>query len=69
MIITSLYSEEPVSIKKALEDANKGQVQTYLALTDVLIGIIKCCPTSIAKTMEEKEALERVLQCHPIVAK
>ena len=60
MIIIITYSEEAVSINKALEDAGKGQVQTYLALTDVLIGIIKCCPACIAKTMEETEALKRV---------
>ena len=36
-------------------------MQSYLALTDVLIGIIKCSPTCIAGNAAEKEALKRVL--------
>ena len=66
MIIIITYSEEAVSINKILEDAGEGKVQTYLALTDVIIGIIKCCPTCIAETTDEKEALKRVLYAYNV---
>ena len=33
-----------VSIKTALEEAEKGHLGSYLAITDSILGVIKCCP-------------------------
>ena len=43
------YSDDPVSIKTALKQAEGGRVDSYLALTDSIIGIIKCYPTNLAR--------------------
>ena len=52
----STYSDQAVSIKTALDEAAEGRVGSYLALTDSIIGVIKCCPTSIASTRDEGES-------------
>ena len=54
------YSDEAVSIKTTLEEAEKGHIGSYLALTDSIIGVIKCCPTSLATTPSDKAALKNV---------
>ena len=37
-----------VSIKTALEEAEKGHLGSYLAITDSILGVIKCCPMLLA---------------------
>ena len=49
-----------MSIKMAFKEAGEGHVGSFLALTDSIIGVIKCCPTSIARDQSEKEALDKV---------
>ena len=53
-------SDKAVSIKTALKEAGEGHVGSFLALTDFIIGVIKCCPTSIARDQSEKAALDMV---------
>lgn len=47
-IIILYCSEVAVSIKTALEEAEKGHLGSYLAITDSILGVIKCCPTLLA---------------------
>ena len=43
------YSRDPISISTALKQAGEGHVDSFLALTDSIVGIIKCCPVSLAR--------------------
>ena len=64
LIVALLYcSEVAVSIKTALEEAEKGHLGSYLAITDSILGVIKCCPTLLAT---DKASLMNV-QLHDIV--
>ena len=53
-------SDRAVSVKTACKEAEEGHIKSYLALTDSILGVIKCCPTSITKSPTEKEALLKV---------
>jgi hypothetical protein len=44
-IIMHTYSKEPISIMTAIREAEEGRIGPYLALTDSIIELIKCCPT------------------------
>ena len=56
-------SDRAVSVKTAGKEAEEGRIKSYLALTDSILGVIKCCPTSITKSPIEKEALVKVTGC------
>ena len=64
LIVALLYcSEVAVSIKTALEEAEKGHLGSYLAITDSILGVIKCCPMLLAT---DKVSLTNV-RLHDIV--
>lgn len=52
--------EEAISIKTILDEAEKGHVGSYLAMTDSILGVIKCCPTILAVNPPDKVALKNV---------
>ena len=54
------YSEKPVSIKTAIEEAEDGHVGSYLALNDSIIELIKCCPTRLAVNSSDCQILMKV---------
>jgi hypothetical protein len=62
----NLYYREPVSISTTLEQAKGGHVDSFLALTDSIVGTIKCCPLSLARSdspelsESDKKAIKKV---------
>ena len=43
-------NRDPISIRTTLKQAKEGHVDDFLALTDSIVGIIKCCPVSLARS-------------------
>ena len=46
------FSDDAISIKTAICKAEDGHVESYLALTDSIVGVIKCCPTSLTRNAD-----------------
>ena len=62
-------NRDPISIRTTLKRAKEGHVDDFLALTDSIVGIIKCCPEGLAKsdsdslqTLELDKRLKKVCQ-------
>lgn len=52
------------TIRGAIEEAKKGNLEPYLALTDSIIGTIKCADLRSVESNLDKNALKEVLISH-----
>ena len=49
-----------MTIREAIEEAKKDNLESYLALTDSIIGTIKCADLRSVESNLDKEALKKV---------
>ena len=63
IILSPELQWQPASISTTLKQAEEGCVDGYLTLTDSIVRIIKCCPTSLARSTSlecDKAAIKKV---------